>query len=497
MKNSVIGFIVAAFLLVGAGCGGSAGCPYSCSGHGHCEKPAGEWTCVCDTGYAPSARGDECLAANACTGQTCSGHGVCVIGLDKKPACTCESGYVQSADKLSCLPQGGCSVDADCLSPPAGSCQGSTLTFYSTPGTCGGGQCSYASSTRDCGAVGCCQTRCCLIIPSNSADLGELLPTGLDKTASGSFDTVAGCQAGSALGDCALVAPAGVPRICRCLVDRLTIQNLSLSGEAALAVLAYESVTVSGTLSLAGAGNRGGPGARAPAKNEAAGMFGGAGGSNGTAGGNGGAPALNATIIPLAGGQAGQDGCRARAGGGGGGAVQLSAGVRVTVSGAIHAGGGGGQGGNGQNMSECLGGAGGGSGGSVLLEAPEVTVTGSIYANGGAGGGGGNSAGEFGDGGQDAQNSAIAAVGGDGKDGRGCALYGLTQGGNGGAGAVGDVPGGDGQEFQALQCPDTFDKLGGGGGGGGSGRIRINTRNTCDCAGGTFYPTPKTGRVRE
>jgi hypothetical protein len=334
-----------------------------------------------------------------------------------------------------------------------------------------------------------------VLIPSNQAALGDLQPNSLSRAASGGFDTDSGCQAGSSLGDCVLVEPAGSVKVCVCRVGTLTISNLRVTGEAALAVLAWSSISVDGTLDLSASGDASGAGAVASSKGDATGMLGGAGGSNGTVGGNLGDTASPASVIPLRGGQAGQFGCNDRVGGGAGGGVQLSAGDSVTVGGTIMANGGGGQGGNGESLGSCLGGAGGGSGGSILIEAPTVTITGSIYANGGAGGGGGSSAGETGGGGADASCSLTPAVGGQGRDGHGCALYGNTEGGDGGAGAVGSSNGGDGQAYDELQCPETFDKVGGGGGGGAVGRLRVNTRTTCSCTG-TFSPPVSSGHAQ-
>jgi hypothetical protein len=501
--------IVAAVLLIAAlglvaGCGGGGGAacrPGGCSGHGSCEVNAGVEACVCDQGYQVTTRGDECIAS-VCAGQTCSGHGTCVPS-NNQPFCSCDLGYTQSADKLGCLPSGSCQDDGDCTTPPTATCQGTTLKGYALPGACSGGQCQYTAADKECGGRGCCTDRCCGLIPSNVATFGGLEPTGQNKNiGSASFDTVNGCTAGSALGTCLLVSPTGTAQVCVCRSDSLSVTGtLRVTGDAALALFVYNTVTISGCLDLSASGTTPGPGGVVNRRGDSAQMQGGSGGTNGTKGGglsddvSGGA-----SLVPLVGGQGGQGGCNGRTPGAGAGAVQISAGESIQLSGTILALGAGGQGGNGESdpAKTCLGGAGGGSGGSILLEAPAVTVSGSgaVYANGGGGGGGGSSPqAETGGDGGDASASLNAAAGGAGRDGHGCALYGLNEGGEGGVGGVNDQPGGDGEAYEELQCEVTFDKVGGGGGGGGVGKIRINTSTNCSC-GGTFSPTFSPGHAQ-
>lgn len=81
-----------------------------CSGHGTCvvaDLAGGSEplpTCLCETGYAPTASGWLCLPANdtsLCAGLTCSGHGTCV-SVKGRPTCLCEKGYTASADGSTC-----------------------------------------------------------------------------------------------------------------------------------------------------------------------------------------------------------------------------------------------------------------------------------------------------------------------------------------------------------------------------------------------------------
>ncbi len=100
-----------------------------CSDHGRCEVLHTAPTCVCDTGYLPSASGWLCLAAedtSLCAGVDCSDHGQC-ISSKGQAQCLCEEGYYAGAAGLSCVDpcaevtcggNGQCVVDggvANCL----------------------------------------------------------------------------------------------------------------------------------------------------------------------------------------------------------------------------------------------------------------------------------------------------------------------------------------------------------------------------------------------
>src|SRR5262249_22118664 len=103
------------------------------------------------------------------------------------------------------------------------------------------------------------------VVPSNSGDLGGLEHTGLTVGApSGNFDTDTDCVAPSALGNCRVAQPSGgLPEVCVCRSDELTIGSLQVSGARALALFALRSVTVSGTLDVSGRGLTDGAGGAA------------------------------------------------------------------------------------------------------------------------------------------------------------------------------------------------------------------------------------------
>ncbi len=449
-----------ALLVACSGGGGEDVCEdVTCSGHGTCTVSDGAALCDCDEGFRVDSAGTGCVldVDDPCRDITCSGLGRCRVDGENNPYCECQGGTYPTSDGLDCV---------------------------------------TASCTEDCGDMGCCGDHCCVVRPSNATSLGRIESTGLNPSPSGTFDTDTDCNAGSALGDCELIEAVSV---CVCRVDSLQVGgSLRLVGSAALAVLASDSISISGTLDMSAHGDVGGAGARVQAVGAGT-WYGGRGGSCGTAGGSSGeAPGCAADMQPLVGGQFGQNGCGDQAGGGSGGGVQLSAVTRVTISGTILANGAGGQGGQGLDDELCIGGAGGGSGGTIVLEAREVVVTGAIWANGGGGGGGGNNHGASGGDGADATASMNSAIGGAGRDGLGCALYEDIEGGEGGSGAAGTSQASDGESYDHNMCmlePQPY--VGGGGGGGGFGRIRINTLDSCDCASGTFSPAPGEGFLQK
>jgi hypothetical protein len=329
------------------------------------------------------------------------------------------------------------------------------------------------------------------LVPSNDAVIGELQPTGLALTiGTTTFDTDAQCTTTAALGTCAVVPRDGLAEICVCRADTLTIDTLHVHGSRALAILATDTVTIHTLVDVSASGATAGPGAtRPPTGNDCAGgSFGSKGGANGYHQQSGdlyGTPEL----IPLEGGMLGHPTGNGAgiviAGGGGGGAVQISAGQRIDVTGAIVAGGGGGM----PNTLSWAAGAGGGSGGAILLESRTVSIVGSIAANGGGGGGAGglSNAGNLDSVGTPGATSTgvPAAPGGFGGDG-GCA-----NGAQGGDGSSGDLAGVVGIATGA-DCGGV--SPGTSGGGGGAGRIRINTTSGCACTG-TLSPTPTFGEI--
>jgi hypothetical protein len=372
-----------------------------------------------------------------------------------------------------------------CDQIPAPSCEGSTLHEYTA--SCSAGTCSYPPTDTDCGAAGCCGDHCCEAEASNASETGALMQTGLVIAANGTFNTDTECESSALLGTCTIVARVGLPEACVCRSDELTVDSLEIKGRRALVLLVSKSVRIDSVLDVSGDYAEPGPGAMTATYPYGNGQSGGVGGSFATQGAgtvNSVTPIAstygNATLVPLHGGSSGQSASQLSSvrGGGGGGALQITAGQRIEVVGAIYAGGGGGI--AGFNSQSYSGGSGGGSGGAILLEAPSVVMTGSLNANGGGGGGGGGQS-KAGENGHDANTGT--ALGGQGDDGGGCALQGYTHGGDGGNGATSSSePGIGGRLHYISGCLDVA-YVGGGGGGGGLGRIRINTLGGCNCTG--------------
>ena len=253
------------------------------------------------------------------------------------------------------------------------------------------------------------------------------------------------------------------------IARNIRIPGSSISDGAssdAIALVALDTIEVSGTLTVAGDHNNAtaggapgngltmneqgkGPGGGQPGEGGGGGAYCGKGGGGGGPGGGAGGVAFGTpTLVPLVGGSAGGRGLS----GAGGGALMLVAGNRVVVSttGVVNAGGGGGGDG-------IQGRSGAGSGGSLLIEAPMVLVAGKVAANGGGSGFSGF-------------NATTAAT--------------TTKGDSGGAGSGGGgdtIDGSDG----ALGPDGRYLAAGGG----GVGRIRINTATGAATISGTVSPT--------
>jgi hypothetical protein len=391
-----------------------------------------------------------------------------------------------------------------CSAIPAPSCvDRDTLRTYAA--TCADDQCSYPPTEVECGAAGCCDDHCCELAPSNADVFGSPTPTGLIVAPpSGVFNTNTGCVAVSTLGTCSVVTRPGLSEACVCRSDELTIGSLAVTGDRALVILAYRTVSIVGTLDISGYHRTDGPGASRVFAAGTAGQEGGAGGSYGSAGGASSgfsspgtfAAAVygDAALIPLLGGMRGQPGGDPNGGGGGGGALQITAGERITVTGMIYAAGGGGDGGSYASRTTS-GGGGGGSGGAVLLEAPAIKMTGTVAANGGGGGGGGRPSGHGWNGAAGAHwTSGRGADGGYGAT-ESCTWAGSYFRGDGGEGSMQSNPGGRGERAANSTVCSTTVFNGGGGGGGGGGRIRINTITGCECSG-RFSPAPSLGLLQ-
>jgi hypothetical protein len=283
--------------------------------------------------------------------------------------------------------------------------------------------------------------------------------------------------------DCAPDA-VGSPAYCIIAGSSITIasgQTLSAHGSRPLVLMSSTTITVIGTIDVAGhvsgtpqTAGPGVPPAPGAASNPCAPATattahgGGAGGSFGSIGGGGGAddgnnpggvPADPMVPATLRGGCAGEAGLDAGGGaaGGGGGAVALLALMKIQIDGVINASGGGGGG----TMTNDRGGGGGGAGGMIVFDAPLVTGAGGpggakIFANGGGGGEGNGGAGSR-NGGDAPMDPNMAAKGGGG----------MSSGGDGGDGAARNAQGGNAAGAGTKGNPG-----GGGGGGGGVGVIK-------------------------
>ena len=252
--------------------------------------------------------------------------------------------------------------------------------------------------------------------------------------------------------------------------------NLRATGSRPFGVVASGAITIEGTIDITtlGAGTlsetacgtrhgRTGSGDTGGGAGGGGGGFQGAGakGGNGDADGGqstGGGPGTSTErpLGPIGGCSGGFGGAGVNLGGdggAGGGAILLASGTKITVSGAINAGGEKGRGG----MVGAGGGGGGGSGGMIVLEAAIVTVSGTLAANGGGGGEGGDATTAGNDGETGLASSTAAAGGADA----------TTTGANGASGSSGAQLFGN--------TPIQILANGGGGGGGGAGYIAIGS----------------------
>lgn len=87
-----------------------------CAG-GLCDSLEPEVTCRCPDGE--HVEESRCVADRACTGVTCSGHGVCVED-DGAPRCECEPGFLDHGGTAcgAIVREGSCSVDGWCVVAP-------------------------------------------------------------------------------------------------------------------------------------------------------------------------------------------------------------------------------------------------------------------------------------------------------------------------------------------------------------------------------------------
>lgn len=406
-----------------------------------------------------------------------------------KPFCDVAGEFVESGHTphICTARPAGCSIERCGCTPGEGlSCDLDQRTVCAADG--------HSTSMETC-ALGCStEPRCLTFEPSNglgpalemaAKEPDVVLPAGVRiDTDLGTITMSTGAPLPVAS---TMVSQQNGPSIRVFLGNTFVVENATVTGSAALAIVAPGGVAVKGVVDASASAVSHGPGGQdspavcvgSPGQQSAAGSFtnayGGGGGGASTTGGHGGgfsapggaAGALIPTFSPLTGGCRGGglsrvDGTK-DVGGGGGGAIQLVSSTHVQFSGTglLHVSGGGGP-----------PTTGGGSGGTVVIEAPDVVFTGAttgIAANGGAGGGCAMA-------GADGGPTAVAAAG---------PKCSPSSAGNGGTGALAPEPGqqlcsGSGSCGVLSQYQ--------GGGGGAAGRVLVRTRSgSVETSGGPLF----------
>ncbi|HEY1554368.1 MAG TPA: hypothetical protein VGF94_06005 [Kofleriaceae bacterium] len=398
--------LVSFILGVACALGGCSKQVNECHGDSDCKDPAYPF-CDVDGEYAASGGEKnvctivppDCPASRCgCTpgnADSCTAGVAQVCGADgmSETAVTCAAGC--SGDKMGCV----------ACSPGAGvSCSDNQAIECAADGMSQ----RIATCSLGCSSDG---TRCQTFTPSNglagalmmaTASPDVVLPAGTKIDVD--LGTVEDGMGNSIAIPSVLVPQTNGPNIRAFYAGSFTTQDVTVTGSAALALVAAGPVTigglvdVSGHAATAGAGAQESPAACVGADTQTSSCGGtnntadlGPGGAgHATAGGTGGGlnmpgEAGGAAFVgfsPLVGG------CRGgsfdvgstvlQSGGGGGGAIQLVSldSVAMTGNGTLDVGGGGGEGG-------------GGSAGTIVIEAPRVQINGAstgVFANGGAAG---------------------------------------------------------------------------------------------------------------
>jgi hypothetical protein len=368
-----------------------------------------------------------------------------------------------------------CPVERCGCSPGATTCADGTLSTCDPGGT--------SKTTTTC-VLGCASdgTRCLSFVPSNG--LGPALVASaeepdIDLPSGSHINTDTGTVTDGAsipIQVSSLVVTQGASTIRVFIGHSMVIGDVAVTGTSALAIVASDTIELTGNLRANGAFTSAAPGAQETGICVGGvGQLGGGGGGNATMGGNGGKSL--ATSIPAPGGAAVTSfeplvgGCRGgnqtdtsgntiAIGGGGGGAIQLVAGTSIEIAGTINVGAGGG-----------ASAAGGGSGGLIILQSPHVTLTGGLYANGGGGGACDSS-------GADA-TADLTPASGAGPCGN------LALRGHGGSGGTG-----------TAQCGPANESPIAGGGGGAVGRVQVMTEGTFDPSTGTVSAALTTAQLQ-
>jgi hypothetical protein len=159
--------------------------------------------------------------------------------------------------------------------------------------------------------------------------------------------------------------------LCVIRARTIALHGIQVYGEASLAFIADDALTIDGELVVAADGVLSGPGASLTTSGTAPDIDDGGGGAGYKEFGGAGGDSVTSFGLPILGREATFMGGRpAGGGGGGGGAVMLvSCHGTVTIRGVIDAGGGGGPGGHPPRIVAAASAGGGGSGGHILIQA--------------------------------------------------------------------------------------------------------------------------------
>jgi hypothetical protein len=305
-----------------------------------------------------------------------------------------------------------------------------------------------------CGEMGCktppdCTTLDCMkhIIPKYLPTICDTLATdaALDITSDLMESTQGGCTS--------VVAQTSGPEICVRHYGTIAIEpNVVYRpyGSRAIALVADTDLLVKGVLDVSG-NIDGAPGGGLNQSGSPTAGAGGGGAGNRTAGGPGATTSLDGGGANQGPAEAHPDTRAALVGGnrssaynnGGGAATLISCRGRVSVSGAVRAGGAGGPSGYFNAQFQYVQAVGGGAGGNVVVQGMAIDISGGLFSNGGGGGGAGDQLNGT-TAGQPGQNSVAAASGGNSDGGGGIGGTGGALGLAPGAGKKGTSGGGGG-----------------------------------------------------
>ncbi len=412
------------------------------------------------------------MAVVACTRRNpdvCNSDADCKMNDPAKPFCDVDGTFGSPTTNTCIATPMNCPPERCGCTPGATTCAMDQLSVCNPDGR--------SATTTNCG-LGCATdgTRCLSFQPLNGLDAALMQAGGepdIALPAGATFDTGTGAVTDSTGGTIAvrsLLVPQGATSIRAFIGKSFVVDNSTITGPNAFALVSPGTISVKGLVVARGHGTTGGPGSVVSGSlcvgNSAAygstGYPGAGGAGNATAGGaGGGAHATTtggttvSTFVPLVGGCSGGaiTGSTATSGGGGGGAVQIVSLQQVAFqgSGLIHVGAGGGG-----------AWAGGGSGGNIIIEAPMISFDPStgVTANGGAGG-------------CDASGADAAAD----LSPAPSTTCSNTAFGSSGAGGTGSALPGNGTECVTMFCLEQPEYAGGGG---AAGRLLLRSRTGGD-----------------